>query len=382
MDIQERSAGRRRDDDTVDPAFARTIDAFRAVTAGSPGIGGQLSIRSGRRLLVSATAGADGHGRSWSPDTTVNVWSVGKALAAVTAAAALRRTGGSLADPLIRWWPALGALIGTRWTVGDALAHRLGLVGLRRAVHPTDLLDRGGIADELAGTEPWWRPGTDFGYHSWTYGVLIDQVLRGAGTDTATAADLAADGSERGALVSFGTPVGRPARLRPLDVPRSADLAALGSRVEAETVAALRNPPLGPDDTERWWWPELVLPSAKAYANADGVTAVLAQVLRPSRLAPGDVTELLTGRGRGIDRVLGDDREFTAGLVAGHADSACPYSVDGRLRFGHDGMGGSFVCVDPAAGLTLAWVTNGAGRDINRDPRKLAILEAFDDDTH
>lgn len=380
MDTQDRPVGRR--DDVVDPAFDRTVDAFRAVSSAEPGVGGQLSIRSGRARLVSVTAGEDGRGRAWAPDTTVNVWSVGKALAAVTVAAALRAAGGSLGDPLSRWWPGLDQ--GASLPVGDALAHRLGLVGLRRQVHPTDLLDRRRIADELARTEPWWRPETGFGYHSWTFGVLVDQVLRGAGTDTATATELVVGDPERpdpGALVSFGAAVGRPARLRQLDAPTGRDLAVLMARYQPETVAALRNPALGHEHPEEPWWPDLVLPSVKATANADGVTAVLAELVRPRRLAPDDVVDLLTGRGRGIDRVLGDDREFTAGLVAGHADSACPYSTDGRLRYGHDGMGGSFACVDPAAGLTLAWVTNGAGRDINKDPRKLAILEAFDDDT-
>lgn len=365
--------------DCLDPAFTRTVNAFRAVTAGPAGVGGQLSIRSGRRLLVSVAVGDDGHGRPFSPATTVNVWSVGKALAAVVVAATLRQSGGSLADPVVRWWPA--ARLDEEVTVGDALGHRLGLVGLRRPVTATDLLDRGRLGDELARTEPWWVPGTAFGYHSWTFGVIVDQILRAAGTDAASAADSVLDRPAKTGLVSFGAPVGQPARLVDLEVPSSPDLAALVARTGPETQAALRNPSLGHADTGSSWWPDLVLPSVKAAANADGATQVLAELVDPRLLAADDVAQLLTGRGRGIDRVLGDDREFTAGLVVGHPDSACPYSTDGRLRYGHDGMGGSFVCVDPATGLTLAWVTNAAGLDINRDPRKLAILEAFDDDT-
>ena len=56
--------------------------------------------------------------------------------------------------------------------------------------------------------------------------------------------------------------------------------------------------------------------------------------------------------------MLGDDREFTAGLVAGHSNSGCPYSDDGRLRFGHDALGGSFTCIDTESGLVLARVTS------------------------
>lgn len=361
----------------ADRAFARTVDAFHRVSAQHPASGGQLAIRSRDGLLVSVCAGQAGTG-SWSRRTTTNVWSTSKAVVAIALSSALRERGHSLETPLAHIWPELRA-------VGDLpiaalLGHRLGLVGVRRPLTASDLLQGPRLAWELSGTEPWWEPGTSFGYHSWTYGVLVNELCRRLGVELdAVVGGLCAD--EPGTVVRFtGRPTDVADGVRVPAAPSSASR-ALAARTAPETQAALRNPVLTPSDANAHWWDELDLPGVKCFANADGVSLVVVELLGGRTVSSADGAAHLTGQGRGTDCVLGDDREFTAGLVAGHSDSGCPYSTDRRLRFGHDGLGGSFTCLDPESGLVLAWVTNGMGSDINTDQRKLEILRAFDDDT-
>jgi hypothetical protein len=361
----------------ADRAFTRTVDAFSRVSAQHPVSGGQLAIRSRDGLLVSVCAGRAGTG-PWSRRTTTNVWSTSKAVVAIALSSALGERGHSLQTPLADIWPELRAA--GDLPIAALLGHRLGLVGLRRPLITGDLLDGPGLAQELSETEPWWEPGTSFGYHSWTYGVLVNELCRRLDVELdAVVGSLCV--AEPGATVGF---TGRPADVaEALRVPaaRSAASRALAARTAPETEAALRNPVLTPSDTSAPWWDQLDLPGVKCFANADGVSLVVGQLLGGTTVSAADAAAHLTGQGRGNDRVLGDDREFTAGLVAGHSDSGCPYSTDGRLRFGHDGLGGSFTCVDTESGLVLAWVTNGMGSDINTDQRKLEILRAFDDDT-
>ncbi|WP_395695205.1 serine hydrolase domain-containing protein [Nocardioides sp.] len=366
------------DSEVQDRAFASTIDAFRRVVGKHPGTGGQLAIRSRDHLLVSVASGRAG-ARAWSRATTVNVWSVAKAVAAVALSSILADRGHSLESRLADLWPELRA--GRDMPVQAALGHRLGLVGLRRPIGPTDLLDHDALAAELATTTPWWEPGTDVGYHSWTYGVVVRELCRRLGSGMDGALELVL-GGDPGAAASFVRRGTDHAALVALDVPPSEASQQLAHRQTEETRAALRNPVLTAGDANAGWWTELELPSVKLMANAEGIALALAQLLGRGSVPARDIDLHLTGQGRSTDRVLGDDREFAAGLVVGHADSACPYSTTDRLRYGHDGMGGSFACVDPEAGLVLTWVTNGMGRDINTDPRKLEILEAFDDDTH
>jgi CubicO group peptidase (beta-lactamase class C family) len=360
----------------ADSAFQRTVDVFADILAGQPGAGGQLTIRSAASILVSLSGGDDGHGDRWTPRTTVNVWSVAKSLSVLALAGV---AGFSLSDPVRRWWPELTA--GQDLTVAELLSHRGGVVGLRRTVAARELADWPRLIPELERTEPWWQPGDGFGYHSWTFGLLVNELCRRVAGKTVD--DLLLAGSVAGQVSFQAPPPAGVARQIRLDVAASPDSARLAGAVGPATWAALRNPALTELDANSSWWRELMLPSVKAYACADGV-AGLAAALLPSpayRLPAEEVAVMLTGAGRGTDRVLGDDREFAPGLVLGHPDSACPYSTTGRLRWGHDGMGGSFFCVDRVAGLVLAWVTNGLGRSINLDPRKLRLLEAFDADT-
>jgi hypothetical protein len=366
-----------QDSDVVDPAFASTVAAFARVAAQHPAAGGQLAIRSRDRLFVSVSAGQAGR-KAWDRRTTTDVWSTSKAVVAVALSTALNQQARSLQTPLVDLWPELGAA--GDLPVAALLGHRLGVVGARRTLEQEDLLDGAALARELAGTRPWWEPGTSFGYHSWTYGVMVEELFRRL--------DVALDdivgglcASEEGAVVRFA---GRPDVVAPavrISTSRSAAGRRLAARTDDETRAALRNPVLTADDTGSPWWDALSLPGVKCRANADGISLALVHLLGPGPVSASDRESHLTGQGRGTDRVLGDDREFTAGLVVGHPGSACPYSAGDRLRFGHDGLGGSFACVDIDAGLVLTWVTNGMGSDINTDPRKLEILRAFDDDT-
>jgi CubicO group peptidase (beta-lactamase class C family) len=311
----------------------------------------------------------------------VNVWSVAKSLSVLTL---VSLAGFSLSDPVRRWWPEL--IAGREMTVAGLLSHRAGVVGLRRTVTGPELAGWTRLVPELERTEPWWQPGDGFGYHSWTFGLLVSELVRraaGESVDGVLRANLA---DQAAGQVSFrAPPPGTVAHQVRLDVPLSQEAARLAGAAGPATSAALRNPALTEADANSSWWPVLMLPSVKAYASADGVAGLVTTLLpgggAKSPVPADEVAMMLTGAGRGSDRVLGDDREFGPGLVVGHPDSACPYSTGGRLRWGHDGMGGSFFCVDRDAGLVLAWVTNGLGRSINTDPRKLRLLEAFDHDT-
>ena len=43
-----------------------------------------------------------------------------------------------------------------------------------------ELTDWPRLVAELEWTEPWWPPGKGFGYHSWTFGLLVSELARRA----------------------------------------------------------------------------------------------------------------------------------------------------------------------------------------------------------
>jgi hypothetical protein len=94
-----------------DPRFAPVREAFAGNFANHGEGGAAVCLPMGGRVVVDLCggwAGAD-HGRPWAPDTLVNVFSIGKAMAALCAV--MLASAGSLDvdAPVSRYWPAFAA---------------------------------------------------------------------------------------------------------------------------------------------------------------------------------------------------------------------------------------------------------------------------------
>ena len=58
------------------------------------------------------------------------------------------------------------------------LGHTAGLSGFGEPVTMTDLCDWDTCTAILAAQAPWWEPGTASGYHAFTQGYLVGEVVR------------------------------------------------------------------------------------------------------------------------------------------------------------------------------------------------------------
>jgi len=67
-----------------------------------------------------------------------------------------------------------------RTTLRHVLMHTAGLPGLPPETTPADLCDWDRMCAALAAAEPWWEPGTRFGYHALTFGFLLGETMRRA----------------------------------------------------------------------------------------------------------------------------------------------------------------------------------------------------------
>jgi CubicO group peptidase (beta-lactamase class C family) len=75
-------------------------------------------------------------------------------------------------------WPEFAACGKERTTLRHVLLHTAGLPGLPRETTVADLCDWDRMCAGLAAAEPWWEPGTRFGYHALTFGFLLGETLR------------------------------------------------------------------------------------------------------------------------------------------------------------------------------------------------------------
>ncbi len=163
-----------------DPQFAAVREQFELNFAQRGEIGAALCVMVGGRIVADLRGGwtDSAHRVPWSPDTLVNVFSVGKGMLATCLA---RLAGQGLLGPdtaVASYWPQFGAAGKGEITVRQLLSHQAGLPAVRAALPPGSGLDWRLMTSVLAAEEPWWPPGSGHGYHVNTFGYLGGELIR------------------------------------------------------------------------------------------------------------------------------------------------------------------------------------------------------------
>ena len=167
----------------VEPGFEAVRARFEQL-AHLMGDGGAAFAATHRgKVVVDLWGGLARPDRPWAEDTKVHIQSTSKAVTAYCAML-LVDCGQLDLDALVsRYWPEYGCRGKEKTTVRQLLGHS---AGSTRLPGYTELLDLDGngfdqydeIAERLAGAEPDWEPGTAHGYHGYTYGNLVGELVR------------------------------------------------------------------------------------------------------------------------------------------------------------------------------------------------------------
>ncbi|MEU6350834.1 serine hydrolase domain-containing protein [Streptomyces sp. NPDC047072] len=325
--------------------------------------------------------------RSWERDTLVNVWSTTKGATALCAHILADRGLLDLDAPVSAYWPEFAAAGKEKVLVRHLLSHRAGLAGLREPHSFAEFCDWELTTGRLAATEPWWEPGTQSGYHAFTYGFLVGEVVRRVSGLLPSAFLEREVTGPLGIDFSIGLPekdTGRAAELVHPPAASSSEQAAIFAQLTPAAIAALANPIVGAAEANSREWRAAEIPAANGHGTARGVAALYDvfagrgvqdghRVLSPEaaervREGQGGCRDLVLGIGLGVDTELG------LGLWLSGANNA--YGPNPRA-FGHDGFGGSCGLADPEAGVALGYVMNRMGPHIANDPRKMALVDAL-----
>src|SRR6266480_3049930 len=191
----------------------------------------QVAVYHDGEPLVEAIAGvADpATGRLVRSDTPFYNFSIVKGAAATIAHILVDRGLFGYDTPVAKIWPEFGARGKQGVTIRQVLNHSAGVPQIPLDTTPEDLCDWDKMCAAIADQELWWEPGTKIGYHAYTFGYIVGEVIRrvtGKRISQVLREEVAGPLGVADELW-FGMPAAEQHRLAPLeDVPGAAEMMA------------------------------------------------------------------------------------------------------------------------------------------------------------
>lgn len=353
---------------------AREFDAVRnlfdSFLAEDPDYSAQLAVyRHGARVVD--LSGGTGLG----PGDITGTYSCSKGAGAMVIALLVQEGLLDLDAPMVSYWPEFGEHGKDRITVRQALSHQAGVPGiaggLPLADFPTPEAGR-----RLAATVPLWRPGTAFGYHALTIGILMEELCRRAAGSTLQELFDQRLRVPYGIDFFLGLPEDQEARYREVryDEEPPADpysLDGVSSNAPVSTIMELPN-----HRSIRAGG----MSSAGGIGSADGLARLYAAALtgvdgRPAFLSPATIGIMAEEQVWGLDRCSAQSNAFAVVFMKPQPER----DFGSAYAFGHEGANAALGYADPAHGIGFGYVPRRAeeGRTKGRAQRlSAAVREA------
>ena len=346
---------------SCDERFAAVSEAFAANFAQGLEVGASVAVTLDGEFVVDLWAGdADESGTPWERDTIVNVYSTTKTMAGLCMLMLADRGELDFSAPVASYWPEFAQNGKEGVLVSQVMAHSSGLSGWQEPVEASDLYDWEKLTGLLAAQAPWWDPGAEVGYHTFTQGFLQGEILRRITGETMDSFFRREVSGPLGADFHLCLDSEHDHRVGRL-VPPPALGEQLSEVIEPDSVSfkSLANPRVSAMEPRTREWRAALIPAAGGFGNARSVGRI------HSAMACGgsvDGVRLLDPRGvepaveeqiRGVDLVLQAGARFGMGFGLGTDLFPLP---DRSFHWG--GWGGSLAIVDLERRLTISYVMN------------------------
>lgn len=377
-------------DGMCDSRLRRVRDAFAENFARHGEVGATVAVTVDGKVAVDLWAGhADAaRTRPWKRDTIVNIASSTKGPTAICAHRLADRGLLDLEAPVATYWPEFAQAGKAAIPVHFLLSHRAGLPAIESPLPTEAFYDWDRMTRALAAQEPWWEPGTRHGYHAFTFGWLVGEVVRritgkslGRYWREEVAEPLGIDchiglGAEHDARVAEFIPILPPPPGEP-DLEEEL-LKNAGPMVQK----AINNPPKTVADMNTPAWRRAEIPAGNAHTTARAVARVYGALACGGEvdgvrvLSQGSIERARTDQASGPDAVLfGMPTRF--GLGFSLPPKGAGFGSSGAGAFGCPGAGGSIGFADPEGRVGFAYVMNQMQTVFPVDPRALRLIDAL-----
>jgi CubicO group peptidase (beta-lactamase class C family) len=381
------------------PGFERVAETFGENFKSKGEVGASVCLIVGGETVVDLWGGiADPKtGAPWTRDTVSIVFSCTKGATALCAHVLASRGKLNLDAPVTEQWPEFGQHGKEHVTTRMMLDHSAAVPALRAKVKHTGPYEWDYMTGLVAAEEPFWPPGTRNGYHGFTFGWTVGEMVRRA------------SGKSLGAF--FQEEIAKPLGLDfwiglPEEIePRVAPVLPYAYTREQAVTPFLR------DLANKQSIPALFFFNVGAWrtggANtraghaaeigaANGITNArgLAGLYAPLANGGGKLVDATTLARMGeVSMATHDDatlriptrfalgfmksmdnrkRSLGATLFGPDVDSV----ILGSAAFGHVGAGGSLGFADPKVGLSFGYTMNQMGAGLLMNERGQALVDA------
>jgi CubicO group peptidase (beta-lactamase class C family) len=385
---------------TVKPGFERVAEAFQENFDAKGEVGASVCLSVGGETVVDLWGGTADQksGAPWKKDTVSIVFSCTKGATALCAHVLASRGKLDLDAPVAELWPAFAKKGKEHATTRMMLDHSVGVPALRAKVKDSGPYEWDYMTGLLSEEAPFWEPGTRNGYHGFTFGWTVgEMVRRAAGVSLGTFFQ-----NEIAKPLGLDFWIGLPETIEP----RVAPIIAYAYKAEeAKTpfmidLATKRDSPAalfyfnvgawrtGGANTRAGRAAEIG--AANGVTNARGLAGMyaplaqgggklvdgktLARMGEVSMATHDDATLRIPTRfALGFMKSM-DNRKRSVGarLFGPDVDSV----IMGSAAFGHVGAGGSLGFADPAAGLSFGYTMNRMGPGLLMNERGQALVDA------
>ena len=361
--------------DTPSAANASIQDLLEDMVHQGPELGLQVSAYLHGKQVIDAFAGIadEASGRPVTGDTMFTVFSTSKGVATTCVHLLAERGQLDYDDPIAKYWPEFGAHGKDKATIRDALTHKTGLP----TTPPIPESHWDEMCAALAAAEPEWEPGTKTGYHGFTWGFIVGEVVRRI--DRRGIGQFLQEEVCRPLGISslyFGVPdseLGRVATVKPLPPAPSpvAPVERSASEVGARSPADPAGRPRSQADVDPFTnalkyntreYRQAIIPAGGGVMSARGLARHYAMLAEGGTL--DGVTVLSPERLRIATTLQTADYDQTFGRPAKKALGW--WIADGAMgsretTFGHAGLGGSIGFADGSRHFAFALTKNVIG---------------------
>lgn len=370
---------------TCEPRFRKVRELFQSSFDSGVEIGAAVSLVLDGRTVIDLWGGHyDEHRtREWQRDTLVNVYSTTKGMVAICANQLIERGELDIDAPVARYWPEFATAgkqdVPVRWL----LSHKAGLCAISRPLPPNALYDWDRMCNALAEQEPWWTPGDGHGYHAFTFGFLVGELVRRiTGESVGTffrknvAEPLGADfhiglAPEHHARTSdvYSHAIGNLSASPAAAPTASGEFAELARAVMSPGTmqnAAFFNPPQARDAVNTSAWRRAEIPAANGHGTAHALARIYGALARGGEIDGVRIVDQTTITRATTEEAAGPERlflgtvpmRFGLGFMLSEVQRGYTWLGPNPRAFGHAGGGGSLGFADPDRKIGFGFTMN------------------------